>query len=92
MAADTLSARQNVAREAAGKLRALQHQHRELFDVAAPAPERLRQEIRAIKTSGLKGFCIAGGAEFLKDQGLSDMLSQELGGTAHLHPAGATAR
>jgi hypothetical protein len=59
---------------------------------AVKTPERLQQEIRAIKSAGLKGFCIAGGAEFLKDQGLSDVLSLELGGTAHLHPDSATAR
>ncbi len=54
---------------------------------AVKTPDRLRQEIHAIKAAGLKGFCIAGGAEFLNDQGLSDVLSQELGGAAHLHPA-----
>jgi hypothetical protein len=55
-------------------------------------PQRLRQEIRAIKAAGLKGFCVAGDAGFLKDEGLSKVFSQELGGTAHLQPASAPAK
>ena len=42
-------------------------------------PDRLRQELRAIKASNLGGLCVAGGAEFVHDPGLSRVLAEELG-------------
>ena len=44
-------------------------------------PDRLRAEIRAFKTAGLRALCVAGDAAFMKDAGLARVVSEELGGT-----------
>jgi len=43
-------------------------------------PQRLRQELQAIKAAGLSGFCVAGGVDFLKNAPLMAVMAEELGG------------
>jgi hypothetical protein len=56
-------------------------------------PHRLRQELQTIKASGLRGLCVAGGAETLADAALMSVLAEQLGGRPTvLRPATRPAR
>lgn len=52
------------------------------------SPQRIHEELQAIKQAGIRGFCIAGN-EFMKDTPQARALSEELGGSLHLRPDAA---
>lgn len=56
-------------------------------DKSRKTPQRIHEELQAIKQAGIHGFCIAGDLSFLTDTPQARALSQELGGTLHLSPA-----
>lgn len=56
---------------------------------ARKSPERLREEIRAVKDAGINAIMIGGPASFMTDDGLAHVISEELGGTHHAAPPNA---